>query len=376
MCKIKQASYISFFLFCITLAGLAYLIYPNVESIPDTYRQVFAFAKKENTSSSTQQVRYGVEKTHLNGGTTPRGTVNVVCDKSTLELYPKKGLGQSVEEMETITATWEPKGERQLSYRLQAQQALFYPKSSQIVMQKVSAEPKARPSVPNSLEVIDAGSAEYDGTTLRLMDNVKARFETVEIMAGQAQIFPKKMEQKTEISKIKLEDNVFINSLVDVSPFSIKAPHLEWDLETNAITSNAAPDQICMEDPTSLIYGDNLTAYLYKDNQTLTPKSIHLAGNVKIQKYTASGSQYAIADALDYNPVKHEWELSAIAPHRVLYYDKQNSITISAPKILVKQNTDKAKPHVKALGDVRFVFAEQELSELMNRFQSSALKKP
>lgn len=376
MCKIKQARYLSFLIFCIALAGIAYAIAPAKDT-PQSYLQVFTFAKKEETTSATNQVRYGVEKTHFGGGTAQRDCVHIACEKSVLQLNPIKGLGQSIEEMENINAQWKSTSEHSPSYQLQAQQAVFYPKKSHIVMQKISAQPQPHsPLVTNRLEVIDAGSAEYDGSILHLTDNVKARFETIEILAGQARILPKKTEQKTEVSKIQLENNVTINSLMDATPFSIKSPQIEWDLDTNVIVSNGTPDQVSIEDPSSLIYGDNLTAYLHKENQTLSPKRIHLSGNVKIQKYTTSGHQYAIADSVDYNPLSREWELAAIPPHRVLYYDKQNSITISAPKIIVKQNSVAAKPHVKALGDVRFVFAEQELTELMSRFQAAAIRKP
>lgn len=376
MCKIKQATVLSFFFFGAFATFLIYLLYPNAENDIEAYRQIFAFSKKENDLTSTQQVREGVHKFHIDGGDSTRRSVMVACEHSVLELHPKKGLGQAVETMDGIAAVWSSNEPKPINYQLNAKTAVFYPKDSHLIMRKVAAAPQPRSlSVPNSLEVIEAGAAEYDGEVLFLTNNVKARFETAEIQAKRAKVIPEKVDQKTEVSRILLEDDVFVKSLVEASPFSITSSQLEWDLKTNIIKGRASPEQVCIEDPTSLIYGDQLTAYLKKEDGALSPQRINLFGNVKIHKYTTSGDQYALADSIDYNPITHEWELSAFAPRRVLYYDKHNSITISAPKVLVKQETGNAKPHVKALGDVRFVFAEQEFAELMNRFQASKGKK-
>ncbi len=106
-----------------------------------------------------------------------------------------------------------------------------------------------------------------------------------------------------------------------------------------------------------------------KDQKGLEIEKVLLIDNVKMSSFLPSKLQYALADKVEYLPESKTWIFTAIPPKRVLYYDKLNQVTISAPHIVVQDGEGEAKPRVKATGDVRFSFAEKELNEMQKLFR-------
>jgi len=75
---------------------------------------------------------------------------------------------------------------------------------------------------------------------------------------------------------------------------------------------------------------------------------------------------YALADCVEYFPDKQEVVCSSSQSGRVLFYDKINSLRISAPGVIVKREAKKES--IQGIGDVRLSFADTELSEFKKHF--------
>jgi lipopolysaccharide export system protein LptA len=92
-------------------------------------------------------------------------------------------------------------------------------------------------------------------------------------------------------------------------------------------------------------------------------------GNVSLlgSKKDKGHCYYALANKADYSPGSAEIVCTGLTPSkRVLFYDKINSLRISAPGVKIKRECK--KEIIQGIGDVRLTFAESELSEFKKHF--------
>lgn len=355
-------------------AGMAYAIYPHAETEKD-YREIISFSKLEREDITTYQERKDVSKHFIKGGKENREMLAVNCESSTLYLKPSLGLGETVEEMSKVTAELKRNEDDPAQYKLNAEKAVFYPKLKHLTLEKVSANQEQMKTTAGGIEVVDSGTAIFDGELLHLSDKMHAVLKNMDITAEKATFYPRKNVKQIEIEKIYLSGNVNVKSKQGQSPMDLKAAQLNWDLNTKILQASGTPGSLVhCEDSTTRVVGNQLEAKLVDVNGSLQPERLIMKGNVKLQTLNSINPQYALADVLEYTPKNRTWILSATAPNRVLYYDKVNSVTISAPRVIVQQMEGQQKPHVKATGDVRFMFGDKEINELQQKFQTFKTK--
>lgn len=126
--------------------------------------------------------------------------------------------------------------------------------------------------------------------------------------------------------------------------------------------------QVLFSDKKGKIYSDR--AYLsFEDvDGHLKPLKMTFEGNVRLNNDTPGSLQYALADNALFDFVNNTLELQAKKRPRVLFFDELNKIQASAPGLLINRNPTNGQNVMHGLGNVRFVFAEDELIELKKRF--------
>lgn len=100
-----------------------------------------------------------------------------------------------------------------------------------------------------------------------------------------------------------------------------------------------------------------------KNENSLEPSKITLYGSVVLKK--ADRAQYALADRVEYFPAKKELLFHAEEGNRVLFFDKEREMQLSAPAVKALDNGEV----IEGLGEVRFYFKNTELQKLKEQFQ-------
>lgn len=133
--------------------------------------------------------------------------------------------------------------------------------------------------------------------------------------------------------------------------------------------------QIHFKDPRGEVFADRVLIKYATEGSNLEITRIILAGNVKVvnnpipDDEEAPLLQYVLADRVDFTPQNNEMVFRAIVKgHRVLFYDKTNSLQVSAPAIKINRDMATKKDAIKGIGDVRFSFIESEFAQLRRRF--------
>lgn len=202
-------------------------------------------------------------------------------------------------------------------------------------MEKVAFERPSEKEKIYGIEAVHSGNAEYDGKLLHLSGGMEAVFGSMVVKADQGIFYPKESRNKFDLEKMVLTQNVQIISRSEEEKTLIESERLEADFELGKLNKFVA------------------------------------SGGVKMQRQGLH-KEYALADIAEYNAGTKMWKFTSSPPRRVLYYDLLNSMTISAPEVIVQQMEGLSKPRVKASGDVRFSFADKELDEIRQRFQFNA----
>lgn len=102
---------------------------------------------------------------------------------------------------------------------------------------------------------------------------------------------------------------------------------------------------------------------------------IVLQGNVKLadvleqtEGSQAKTNQYILADRVDFIPETKEMIFKADQGRRVLLFDKENHLEVSASMLKLFRDKATRKETVQGMGDVRFSFVDGELDQLRRHF--------
>lgn len=133
--------------------------------------------------------------------------------------------------------------------------------------------------------------------------------------------------------------------------------------------------QVVFEDPKGEIFANNALIQYSEVEGEIVPSKIVLAGNVKISNRLVSPNdatktvlQYILADRVEFFPRSKEMILKGTAGRRVLFFDKVNTLQLSAPQLKIIRDKATKKETVQGIGDVRFSFIEPEFEQLRKRF--------
>lgn len=181
------------------------------------------------------------------------------------------------------------------------------------------------------------------------------------------------------------EDKNLCHTLTCSGPVKVDHEKMETRLLAlrDAQGKVAEDKQVHFEDARGEIYADRVLIKYTLAGRTLAISKIVLLGNVKVINRLVSADdeaktvlQYVLADRVDFNPQNNEMLFKAISKgHRVLFFDKSNSLQLSAPAVKIIRDKATKKDSIKGTGDVRFSFIESEFEQLRQRFALDKLKK-
>jgi hypothetical protein len=159
--------------------------------------------------------------------------------------------------------------------------------------------------------------------------------------------------------------------------FRIDHQKMEGKLQSpvNADGSVIEGKQIFFEDAKGQISADKaFVKYAYVDKR-LVPTRVVLKGHVKMSNHPERSDtdhtkvdQYILSDRVDFIPQTKEMVFKAAKGERVLLFDQDNHLEVSAQGIKLTRDKAVQKDTIQGLGDVRFNFVESELEQFRHHF--------
>lgn len=147
------------------------------------------------------------------------------------------------------------------------------------------------------------------------------------------------------------------------SPFLFKGEQGEWNDHKKRLLLKKDVELLSKGGE---IRGDQLEAEL---SSTEEIESISLQGTASFTDMQKG--QYACAETIVFYPAQDLAKLSCSKENeRVVYFDEENHLTISAPEIEISFMTKPDLRQVKGIGDVRFTLTEKEQNQFEKRFRS------
>lgn len=133
-------------------------------------------------------------------------------------------------------------------------------------------------------------------------------------------------------------------------------------------------EQIFFSDHFGQIFSDKILLTFQEVTGKLEPLKIQFEGNVRLQNNAPGTQQYALADLAIFEFGKSTLTLQSKQRLRVLFYDELNKVEASAPSLIINRDPKSGQNIMRGIGNVRFVFAEEELNELKKRFSLETRK--
>lgn len=201
--------------------------------------------------------------------------------------------------------------------------------------------------------------------SLILTDNVQVIDSQFGIIHSDEVEILKKIKENT-LRKIISRKNTSINFFSKNNAHLITQGIIELDHEKRQITAFSLKKQ-----NQDLVYEDN-DVYLvskkaklnYDENKSI--QNITLEDEVKfIYQKDKNSLGYGIADKIEYDPCEQTLKLISLDDKKVLFWQKDNSLKLSAKEIHINQ---KEKNDIKGIGDVRFTFNMEEENLILEIF--------
>ena len=133
--------------------------------------------------------------------------------------------------------------------------------------------------------------------------------------------------------------------------------------------------QVVFNDSKGEIFADKVFIKYELIDSKVTPVRLVLQGNVKITNNLNSSvhdldlvKQYIMADNVEFFPQTNEMILKGNKNQRVLLFDNENDLQLSAPGLKITRDSRVKKESVLGMGDVRLSFIQSEWDKIMGCF--------
>ena len=261
---------------------------------------------------------------------------------------------------------------------------------------------------------------DHNSQQLILKDNVELKQKGFGVFKTDKELTVQFEHQKKELSAItyiESEGKTTFNYLnKDKKPLELSCNgYLMVDYITKKIDIDSYYDenkqvedgqQVRFKDERGEIYANKVSMYYDVLSDSIDMERLSLLGNVKIinrnfiarspetvkekgeeNKVNSSLSKkdsflvpldqprYALADKLEYDPKTEKMYLLAEKDKRVLYYDAEKELRVSAPAIEILRDASQGEEVFRGVGDVRFTFAETEFQKLSSLLRLESIIK-
>ncbi len=221
---------------------------------------------------------------------------------------------------------------------------------------------------------VQSESAQYNGKELLLKGKVIVEHSMGQLTAEKALLLRNENGQKTfEFSWLHLSDHVAFH-LADGS--FLTCQELSLDPAAKKAILEGKP-QVFYRDERGELYANSAQVDYVEIEGSVKPSKIHLSGNVHMISYKngmqkqIDQCQYALADQVDYFPQEDRLVFSATQGRRVLFFDPQKDLQLSAQTIYASRISQEGQETIQGSGDVRFIFKQDELENIKDRFKWS-----
>lgn len=209
---------------------------------------------------------------------------------------------------------------------------------------------------------ISSDVANYDGHTIVLKGNVELNNALGQVLAERAVLTrDEEGRAKIDFPWVKLTGKVRA-TLQNGSHLICEEVFLDYLAMTSLFLG--APE-LYYKDPHGELYATQATVEYREIEGHIRPAKMVLEGNV--QMINAEALQYALADRVEYSFSDEVMVLTANPGKSVLFYDRQKEIQLSAARVQGRRN-ENGKESIQGSGDVRFLFKQDELTKLKERF--------
>lgn len=209
---------------------------------------------------------------------------------------------------------------------------------------------------------------------LRTDHDVKAKQQVVD---GKKKIKSILCSQETVLTYIGTEKKGQ-HTLTCHGPLNVDHDQMQTVMESSLDSNGNVPEgkQVHFEDRLGEVYADRAEIDYTWTNDRMEPTKITLKGNVKLFNRagkegveTGAVHQYALADEVVFLPKDNVMNLTAQKGRRVLFFDKENDVQVSALALKIQRDKTTNKDAIQGVGDVRFNFIEHEFDQLKQLFE-------
>ena len=219
--------------------------------------------------------------------------------------------------------------------------------------------------VRDKTTTIEADEVEYDGNQILLNGKVTLRNMMGVVKAGHAIL------QRDLMGKCKI-DFPYLELFENVeATFSNKGTLFCEKVVCNYFTLKShftGTKELHYIDEKGEIFAREGSVEYEEKEHSIEPTKIILKGNVRLI-HQAPTSQYALADILEYYPKEDLVILKGEEGRRVLFFDRAKGMQLSALEVRAKRSGENGKEAIQGIGEVCFLFKEEELNKLKDRFQ-------
>lgn len=212
---------------------------------------------------------------------------------------------------------------------------------------------------------VESDVATYDGNQIVLSGDVTIQNVMGTVNAEKA-LLKRDVEGKSKIDFpwAELSENV-VAKLNDGGIFECSKVIFDYN---NLRSDFLGPSEIHYKGPRGEVYACSASIDFEEREGSMQPVKITLSGGVRMI-HKEPTEQYALAEIVEYYP-KEEVVILKAKPHEhVLFFDQSKGIQLAASQVKAKKNGENGKEQVQGIGDVCFVFKEEELGKLKDRFQ-------
>jgi hypothetical protein len=127
-------------------------------------------------------------------------------------------------------------------------------------------------------------------------------------------------------------------------------------------------EQVYYEEASMGVYADSAFVEFSAQEQTLEPVSLSLKGSVcMFSRGSQEPFRCGIADRMSYCPSTKTLILSANPGRKVLFFDEQQAVRMSAQEVHLTQNPTTHQAVIQGVGNVKFSLSVEE-NEVLNKF--------
>lgn len=210
----------------------------------------------------------------------------------------------------------------------------------------------------------EATDAHYDGERILLSGHVVLTHEMGRVTAQTAVLKQDHSgETAYDFPTVRLEGEVVFTL---AQGGTIRCDHVILDRRQMCATLIGAP-QVYFSDKMGNVAADRVIIMYKEQEEKLAISHLRLQRSVALRSADSPSSQYALADELDYDPETDSLELKGFQ-NRVLFFDTQKQIQISTKTLHAQKKEQSGRWSVQGKGDVRFVFGEEELTKIKEKF--------